>query len=310
MVRALVEAGHRVVVLDDLSAGVRSAVDARAVFSEGCISDVPRVRGLIGEHKCDMVFHFAGLIRVDESMTDPAKYFRANVAATLAFLDAIMDAGLMRMVFSSTAAVYGNPLEIPITEQHPVAPINPYGESKAMIERVLATYAKQLGFSYAALRYFNAAGAHPSGELGENHHPETHLIPRLLDALLEPNPTATVFGHDYGTPDGTCVRDYIHVMDLVDAHLAAAHKLLDGPSGQELVLNLGTGEGASVLEVVAQVKALTKRSLSVDMQPRRAGDPPSLVASAELAAQVLGWTAKHRMGRIVTDAARVRLREL
>ena len=304
------EAGHEVVVLDDLSAGVRDAVHAQAVFAEGCISDAPLVRALVAEHRFEVVFHFAGLIRVDESMADPAKYFRANVALTLAFLDAIMGAGLTRMVFSSTAAVYGNPLEVPITEQHPLAPINPYGESKAVIERVLATYAKQLGFSYAALRYFNAAGAHPSGELGENHKPETHLIPRLLDALLLPEPSATVFGGDYPTPDGTCVRDYIHVMDLVDAHIAAAEKLLEGPAGQELILNLGTGQGASVLEVVAQVEWATKRKLKRDMQPRRAGDPPALVASAERAAQVLGWKPKYDIGRIVTDAARARFRDL
>lgn len=283
--RRLIRAGHSVWVYDNLSRGHRGAVPAGRLI-EGEVADGPRLVEVLREHRIDAVMHFAAYALVNESVVDPAMYYRNNVIATLELLDAMRQAKVERFVFSSTTATYGEPGLSPIPETTPQQPINPYGFTKLVIERALADYAAAYGFAYAALRYFNAAGADPAGDIGEDHDPESHLIPIVLQVALGQREQVTIFGDDYPTADGTCVRDYIHVCDLADAHLLALERL---QPGRGLCLNLGTGRGTSVREIIESCRRVTGHPIPASIGKRRAGDPPELVADARRAKEELGW---------------------
>ncbi|MFK3776065.1 UDP-glucose 4-epimerase GalE [Pseudomonas sp. NPDC089406] len=285
MVKHLLDSGHEVVVADTSPAlpGIH--------WAELDIADAHKLDALFARHRFDAVFHFASFIQVGESVSDPARYYQNNVASTLTLLQAMLRAGVRRLVFSSTAAVYGDPHYTPIDETHPKAPINPYGRSKWMVEQVLQDYDRAYGLKSVCLRYFNAAGADPGGQLGECHEPETHLIPLILQAASGRRPAITVFGRDYATQDGTCIRDYVHVCDLASAHALAVDYLVRG--GDSAVFNLGNGLGFSVQQVIDAACRVTGRLIEVREAPRRAGDPPSLVADAGKARQVLGWAPRY-----------------
>ena len=277
----LLDHGHEVVVLDSLVKGHRQAVDPRAQFVRGELADAATVRSVLGREQVDGIIHFAAFIEVGESMTDPGKYFRNNVACGLNLLDAAVDAGVPKIVFSSTAAVYGLPRSIPIPETADTVPINAYGESKLTFERMLRWYHEIHGLKYHALRYFNAAGA--SAHFGEDHQPESHLVPIVLQALLGQREQVSIFGDDYETPDGTCIRDYIHVLDLAQAHLLA----LEHPGTGSL--NLGSGRGFSVREIIDVAMEVTGRDVPVKHALRRPGDPPRLISDSTAARRDLGW---------------------
>ncbi len=287
------------VVVDNLLRGYRDAVppDILHVFD---IRDTARLTQLLTDERVDAVIHFAALISVGESTQVPELYFSDNVGGSLSLFEAMLNAGVKRIVFSSTAAAYGIPQRVPITEDEPNAPINPYGESKVMVETILDWLDRYRELRGVRLRYFNACGAEPSAGLGERHDPETHLIPLILKAVLTGKPV-TLFGDDYATPDGTCIRDYIHVSDLAEAHLAALQHLLNG--GSSNVFNVGTGSGHSVKEVLASVERVTGKSVPYTVGPRREGDPPSLVADSQKLQTTLGWRPKRAdLDRIVADA--------
>lgn len=287
IVRMLTEAGREVVVLDDLSEGHRRAVgNARLLVAD--FADAAVLNDEIGAGQVDFIIHMAAFCEVGRSVADPGSYYDNNVTRSLTLLDAARSGGVKGVVFSSSAAVYGEPLELPITEEHPQQPTNPYGETKLALERALGWYRNAYGLAYVALRYFNAAGAHPDSTMGEDHAEESHLIPRLLIAARDGGEPIPLFGDDYPTPDGTCVRDYVHVMDLAQAHLQAL-ELMERDAATGLAVNLGNGEGFSVRQVVDAVEAVAGRRPPVRPAPRRAGDPASLVASAGLAAERLGW---------------------
>jgi len=287
-VERLLEAGHTVTVLDDLSTGHATSVVDGAELVDGSFGDRDAVAGLLRSANIDAVLHCAAKSLVGESMADPASYYRHNVAGGVALLDAMRDAGVDRIVFSSTAAVYGVPEATPIEEDAPLRPINPYGETKRTFEGAMAWYGTAYGIRSVSLRYFNVAGA--SEVNGERHDPETHLIPNVLAAIDGTRPL-TLFGDDYPTPDGTPIRDYIHILDLADAHLAALEATAPGDSrtNRALVCNLGSGGGFSVREVLAAAHEVTRKPVPHTVGPRREGDPPILVASIERAAEVLGW---------------------
>lgn len=285
-VKALKGAGHQVIVYDDLSAGHRQAARFAEGFIEGSIHDTERLRRALRDHGCEAVMHFAAWLSVGDSVRDPAGYYRNNVIGALSVLDAMVAEQVPHLVFSSTAAVFGNPVETPITEDHPKQPINAYGETKLAIERALPHYERAYGLRSIVLRYFNAAGADPDGELGEHHEPELHLIPRAIDAALGRD-TFQVFGEDYDTPDGTCLRDYIHVTDLADAHVLAMLSLRDG--GPSSTYNLGNGRPTSMRQVVDSVARVTGRPVPLTVGPRREGDPGILFASSERIIRDLGW---------------------
>jgi UDP-glucose 4-epimerase len=284
--RYLLDRGHKVVVLDNLSQGHREAIDFRATVKQISIQNIESVIGVLKSYHIEAVLHFAGYIEVAESVKHPAKYYENNVAGTLALLEALREAQVKKIVFSSTAAVYGNPVEIPITENHPCNPVNPYGRTKFMSESMIQDYCAAYGLGYAILRYFNVAGASPDGLIGEAHHPETHLIPRILQSLLFQNEKLKIFGNDYNTKDGTCVRDYIHVMDLVTAHLLAVENLVEGRGD---IFNLGSENGFTVTEVIAACEKVTQQKIPYEIHDRRAGDPAILVASSEKIRQTLNW---------------------
>jgi len=285
-VKALNAAGQQVVVYDNLTAGHREAAQFADAFIEGDIHDTERLRHALHDHDVDAVMHFAAWLSVGDSVLDPAGYYRNNVIGALSVLDAMVAEKVPRLVFSSTAAVFGNPVETPITENHPKRPINAYGETKLALERALPHYERAYGLRSMVLRYFNASGADPDGQLGEDHTPELHLIPRAIDAALGRD-TFQIFGDDYETPDGTCLRDYIHVTDLADAHLRALEALRSGrPSAR---YNLGNGRPTSVREVVDSVARVVGRPVPVTVGPRRAGDPGVLFASSDRIKQDLGW---------------------
>jgi UDP-glucose-4-epimerase GalE len=286
--KRVAQAGLQPVVFDNLVYGHEWAVKWGPLI-RGDLADGALIRSVLEQHKITAVVHFAAYAYVGESVTQPRKYYRNNVAGTLNLLDAMLDAGVRDIVFSSTCATYGDPTLVPIDEGHPQNPVNPYGETKLAIERALHWYQRAYGLRFAALRYFNAAGADPDGELGEDHEPETHLIPLAIEAARG-GKRLEIFGTDYPTPDGTAVRDYIHVQDLADAHVAALAKLGDGAT--RLFVNLGTGRGHSVREVIAAVEKVSGRKVAAHESGRRAGDPPELVADARLAAEVLGWQAR------------------
>jgi UDP-arabinose 4-epimerase len=284
--KALAAAGWRPVVFDNLSRGHREAV-RWGTLVEGDLADRAAVVAALRAHQASAVMHFAAFAYVGESVGDPEMYYRNNVGGTLSLLSAMREAGVATLVFSSTCAVYGVPDRVPIREDSPKAPLNPYGETKLAIERALSWYAGAYGLRYAALRYFNAAGGDPAGEIGEDHDPESHLIPRVLRAALGTGEPVEIYGTDYPTPDGTAIRDYIHVTDLADAHVRALAALAAG--GDSMALNLGTGSGASVREVVAAVERVAGRQVPRREAARRAGDPPELVADPALARARLGW---------------------
>jgi UDP-glucose 4-epimerase len=285
---AFLEAGHDVVVLDDLSTGHRGAVPEGATLCRGTYTDRDALTRLLETERIEAILHCAARSLVGESIREPAKYFGENVAGGIGLLDAVRATGIERLVFSSTAAVYGVPDATPIPEDAPLRPINPYGESKRAFETALAWYGRAYGLRSVSLRYFNVAGATVTH--GEVHDPETHLVPNVLRAI-DGGPPLTVFGDDYPTPDGTCIRDYIHVADLAEAHLLALDATTAGDprSAEPLALNLGNGGGFSVREVLAAAEAATGRSVPHVIGPRRTGDPPVLVARATRAAEVLGW---------------------
>ncbi len=291
-VRLLVSQGHRVVVLDNLVYGHRQAiVDESVRLVVGDVGDQALVRSLFKEHSFDAVVHFAAFAYVGESVTNPLKYYENNTSEPIRLLAIMQEFDCRCFVFSSTCATYGVPVALPITESNPQQPINPYGQSKLMVEKILADCAVAWGLRSACLRYFNASGGSEDGLIGEDHDPETHLIPRVLMALTGEIEHVDLFGTDYETPDGTCIRDYIHVDDLAEAHLRALEHLASG--GESISCNLGTGVGVSVKEIIAAAEEVTGLKVPVRIAARREGDPPSLVADPSLAATLLGWRARH-----------------
>ncbi|HEV3138312.1 MAG TPA: UDP-glucose 4-epimerase GalE [Pirellulales bacterium] len=288
-VRLLERAGHDAWVYDNLSLGHRAAVPHDRLV-EGELADRPRVIEALSSKGIEAVMHFAAFAAIGESVADPAKYYQNNVVASLHLLEAMRSADVKQIVFSSTTATYGIPVRVPITEEEPQRPINPYGFAKLVIERALADYAAAYGLAYVTLRYFNAAGASPDGDLGEDHEPETHLIPIVLQVALGQREQITIFGDDYPTPDGTCIRDYIHVDDLGAAHvLALAHF----KPGQGLQLNLGTGHGHSVREVIEACRRVTGHAIPEVVGPRRPGDPAELVADSSRAQRTMKWQPRY-----------------
>ena len=292
-VLALKHAGYNVIVLDNLVYGHRDLVEKglQVELIVGDISDRPFLDQLFATHSIAAVMHFSAYAYVGESVTDPAKYYRNNVIGTITLLEAMLAASVKQFVFSSTCATYGVPKEVPITEDHPQDPINPYGATKLMVERILADFSHAYGLKSVVFRYFNAAGADPTGLLGEDHNPETHLIPLVLMAALGKRESISIFGTDYPTPDGTCIRDYIHVTDLADAHVLGLEYLLQG--GDSAIFNLGNGNGFSVKQVIDTAGLVTGRDIKVTIADRRPGDPPSLVGSSEKARKTLGWSPQY-----------------
>jgi UDP-glucose-4-epimerase GalE len=297
--KALARAGHIPVVIDDLSTGNEWAV-RWGTLVRGNIGDQGLVTRMLRTEKIDTIMHFAACAYVGESMTQPDKYFRNNVVNTLNLLNSMREAGVTNIVFSSSCATYGDPQRLPIDESHPQNPVNPYGESKLFIEKVLRWYGEAYGLRWVALRYFNAAGADSEGEIGEAHDPEPHLIPLIIQAATGERPEVCIFGTDYATPDGTAIRDYIHVEDLAQAHILAMQHLANGRKSG--AFNLGTGRGYSVREIVAVVEKHSGQKVPVREKGRRAGDPERLVAGAERALQVLGWRPVHGLDAIVATA--------
>jgi UDP-glucose 4-epimerase len=289
-VRALLDDGHAVVVLDDLSAGHREAVPSGVPIVELPIHSRQRVAAALREHRIDSVMHFAAWLVVPDSVRDPLGYYQNNVVGTLGLLGAMVDAGVLRLVFSSTCAVYGEPSTVPIVETLDKRPINAYGETKLAIERALEHIERAHGLRWIALRYFNAAGAHPDGTIGEDHAPEIHVIPRAIQAATGGEPLH-VFGQDYPTPDGTCLRDYIHVCDLADAHVLALRALVAG--GASGAYNAGTGHPHSVKQVIDAVSRVVGAPVKWTPAPRRPGDPAALYASSDRLQQDLGWKPKY-----------------
>lgn len=289
MVRLLDRSGHNVVVLDNLSTGFAPAVTAGELIV-GDMANRKLVEQILSDHQIDSVIHFAACALVGESVTDPAKYYQNNVVATLQLLDAMRATNVNRIVFSSTCATYGIPDNVPISEAEKQAPVNPYGFTKLVIEKALEDYANAYNIGYAALRYFNAAGASPEGDIGEDHDPESHLIPIVLQVALGQREHITIFGEDWPTPDKTCVRDYIHVDDLGRAHLLALERI---EPGKGIKVNLGTGRGFSVKEIIDTCRKITGHEIPAIIGERRAGDPPELVANAAMAKKVLGWEPQY-----------------
>ncbi|HUQ31330.1 MAG TPA: UDP-glucose 4-epimerase GalE [Pyrinomonadaceae bacterium] len=281
--------GHEVVVLDNLSRGHRAAIAEDAPFYEGNVGDAELVARIAREHSIDACIHFAALAYVGESVTEPALYYENNVVQGAALLGALLSAGVRRVVFSSTCATYGEPQRMPLDEGHPQLPANPYGWSKLFVERIMADYDRAYDLKFVALRYFNASGAIPGR--GEHHEPESHLIPLVLKAAQGGLPHVTVFGNDYPTPDGTCVRDYIHVADLAEAHALSLDYLRAG--NPSTAINLGNGLGYSVLEVIEASRRVTGKEIKVEMQGRRPGDPSHLVSDSSRAHELLGWQPRH-----------------
>jgi UDP-glucose 4-epimerase len=299
-VAELLDAGHAVTVLDDLSYGHPGAVDSRAALIQGSFLD-PAALARAFSGPLDAVVHFGGFIAVGESMREPGRYFQNNIAGSIAVLNAMVERSVKRLVFSSTAALFGDPEYTPIDEQHPLRPMNAYGESKLIVEQLLRWYDEICGIKSVALRYFNASGA--TERLGEDHHPETHLIPIVLEVAEGRRPSLPLFGNDYPTPDGTCIRDYVHVQDLAQAHLLALGYTAER-SGR---FNLGSGHGHSNLEIVEAARRVTGQPIPVDVKPRRPGDPPVLVASSQRAREELGWRPRfEELDAIVASAWRWR----
>lgn len=300
LVRELVET-QKVIVLDNLSTGFRDSVDSRAVFIQGDLGKEEDLKAVFSTYPINAVMHFAANSLVGESVVNPLKYYQNNVAATLTLLRVMLKYDVKNFIFSSTAATYGIPSVDNIEENTPTDPINPYGESKLMVERILRDFSSAYGLNYVVLRYFNAAGAHASGDIGEKHIPETHLIPIILQHLLGQRNQISVFGDDYDTPDGTCIRDYIHVTDLAEAHILALQSLLEGKH-KTGTYNLGNGEGYSVKEVIDMCEKVTGRKSNIVISDRRKGDPAMLVASSKRIYKDMGWKAKRNLEEIIRTA--------
>jgi len=298
-VRLFMARGHDVWVFDNLTVGHRAAVPATCLLV-GDLAETQRLDQILLEKRVEAVVHFAAFTYVGESVNEPAKYYQNNLVNTLNLLECLRRHRIGRFVFSSTAATYGTPQRVPITEDEPQLPINPYGQGKLAVERALADYARAYQWSYAALRYFNAAGASPDGTIGEDHDPETHLIPLVIQAAMGLKPRIEIFGTDYATPDGTCIRDYIHVDDLAEAHLLALERL---EPGKELRYNLGIGKGYSVREVIRTVEEVTGKPVPLKEGPRREGDPAVLVASSEKIQRELGWKPRYAELKPIVETA-------
>ena len=300
VVKELGREGYRPLVYDNLSTGHRWAIKGGELI-EGDLGDKRHVEEILHKEKPLAVMHFAASAIVGESVERPELYFRNNVINSFNLLEAMLAAGVKSFIFSSSAAVYGNPHQVPIVEDHPLAPVNPYGEGKVFVERALRWYEQAHGLSYISLRYFNAAGADPDSELGEAHDPETHLIPRILDVAMGKMPFIEIYGTDYDTPDGTCIRDYIHVADLAQAHILALEALLDGAESR--AYNLGNQRGFSVKEVVDVARAVASHPIPVRESSRRQGDPPVLVASSERIKKELGWKPRYDDLKTIVETA-------
>lgn len=300
MVNALLERGDEVVVLDNLSRGHKSAVNSKAIFIEGRVGDSNVINNIFSEHKIDGIFHFAGLISVEESTKNPDLYFENNVEQTKVLIDAAVLKGINKFIFSSTAAVYGNPSYVPIPEDHPKHPTSPYGESKLMVEEYLSSVRKtHPEFGFVCLRYFNACGDALDGRMGEDHVPETHIIPLAIKALID-NKTFKIFGDNYDTPDRTCLRDYIHVLDLVEAHILALKRLESKTDG--LFYNVGTGNGISNMQIVNEIEAVSGRKIQIEFAPRRPGDADRLIADVKKI-QDIGFIAKYSDIKTIIESA-------
>lgn len=294
------ESGQEVIILDNLSTGVRKFTEGYT-FYENDLDDLDMLDQIFLTHKIDAVMHFAAFIEVGESVIDPSKYYRNNVCATQTLLDSMLRHNIKKFIFSSTAAIFGMPEYVPIDEKHPKNPINPYGRSKLMVEEMLDDYDEAYSLKSICLRYFNAAGADPLGRVGECHDPETHLVPLVLQAASGRRKSISIYGEDYSTPDGTCVRDYIHVNDLCDAHLLALSKLLNGSCS--IKLNLGNGRGFSVREVINTAQKVTSKDINIISSERRQGDPDILVADSIYAKQELCWVPKRgELSEIINDS--------
>ncbi len=291
----LLDEGHEVAIFDNLIEGHRRAVDSRARFIEGDLADRGQIERALSNTRPDAVMHFAAYALVPESMRDPSKYFRNNVSNGLNLLDAMLTTGVQRIIFSSTCALFGPPDRVPIDETAPARPANPYGESKLAFEKILRWYDQVHGLKFVCLRYFNAAGA--TEDLGEDHRPETHLIPNVLKVALGQRPSLEIYGTDYETPDGTCIRDYIHIVDLAHAHILALGATASG------FYNLGTGGGSSVREVIAACRKITGREIDTIEKPRRLGDPPRLIASSEKIKNELGWQPQFQSLDVIIETA-------
>lgn len=299
----LLEKGYEVVVADNLETGHREAVWSGAELVVGDLRNPDFCQRLLAERPVDAVIDFAAYSLVGESVTAPLKYYRNNLYGTMNLLDAMEKQGVGYIVFSSTAATYGEPKHIPIREEDLTLPTNPYGETKLAVEKMLKWTSGANGLHYAALRYFNVAGAHPSGKIGENHNPETHLIPNMLKSAMDESKVLSIFGDDYDTPDGTCVRDYIHVSDLADAHVLALEKIM--ASNENQTYNLGNGRGFSNMEILETARKVTGKPIPCRIAPRRQGDPSTLVASSEKITRELGWTPKYnQLEKIIETAYR------
>lgn len=299
VVRDLNDNGYKVIVLDNLSEGHKGSI-AGNEFVQGDINDSEILSNIFPKYKIDAVMHFCAFAYVGESVENPEKYYKNNVSATINLLSSMIKYKVKHFIFSSTCATYGNPVYIPIDEKHPQNPINPYGNSKLMVEKILSDYSNAYGLNYIALRYFNAAGAHPDGKIGESHRLETHLIPLVLKTLTKEKESINIFGDDYDTPDGTCIRDYIHVCDLASAHRSALENLLSG--GENKTINLGTGIGVSVKEIIKICEKVTGMKVPATVCARRKGDPPSLVASNGYAKEVLGFSPKFDINETIKTA--------
>ena len=298
-VHLLLQQGYDVAVVDNLSKGYKHNVPAGRLYQLD-LAETAALTELMRQYKPEAVIHFAAFIAVGESMREPARYFTNNLAGSLSLLTAMVDAGVKHIVFSSTAAVYGNPQASPILESFPIQPVNPYGESKVMVETLLRWFDRIHQLTGICLRYFNASGCDPEGRLGEEHEPETHLIPLLLRAVLTGKPV-TVFGDDYPTPDGTCIRDYIHVLDLAQAHILAVEHLLHGGASDQF--NVGTGTGHTVMEMIRAVEEVTGKKVPYVVGPRREGDPPALVAAPDKLRRTLGWEPRYTELRAIVRHA-------
>ncbi len=290
VIKQLNKQGYETVAYDNLSYGYRESVKW-GEFIEGDLADTNKLRRVFADYKIDVVMHFASYISAGESVYKPIKYYQNNVINTLNLIHVMLECKVDKLIFSSTAAVYGEPQEIPITENHPLGPINPYGISKYIIEQTLPTYDETQGLKYISFRYFNAAGADADGELGEMHNPETHLIPLIFDVISGEAKEVRVFGDDYNTPDGTCIRDYIHVSDLAQAHILGLERLLD--TGRSDIFNLGNGEGYSVKQVIDTIKKVTGVDFPVVVTDRREGDTSILISGSQKAKNVLGWKPEY-----------------
>lgn len=299
-VKLLKANGHEPVVVDNLSRGHKEAVIKDVILEETDILDFPDLADVFKNHIPDAVVHFAAFAYVGESVEHPEMYYKNNVIGSMNLINACVEFGVNKFVFSSTCSIYGNPLEVPISESESAKPINPYANTKLIIEMMLKDYETAHGLKHVALRYFNAAGADPSGELGESHEPETHLIPLVLQTAQKKRDKILVFGNDYNTPDGTCIRDYIHILDLADAHLKALNYLNDGKGST--FINLGTGSGNSVLEIIEKAKSITSNEIPFEIVERRAGDPAILVADNKKAKELLGWAPKYSINEILKTA--------